>query len=145
MTLVKHNPSTPSLGGWMDDFFSGSLFSNSDWRNISNRVPAVNIKDNADNYLLELAAPGLEKKDFEVTVDNGLLTISSKKEVNNEQSDENYTRREFSYTAFTRTFSLPEGVKQDAVAANYTNGVLHVTLPKTDAAKTKPARSIKIS
>src|ERR1051325_4429027 len=100
MTLVKYNSSIPSLGGWMDDFFNGNLFPDNDWGRVNSRVPAVNIRDNADSYELEVAAPGLEKKDFEIQLDNGALTISGKKEERSEDRDANYSRKEFSYNSF---------------------------------------------
>src|ERR1051325_4119564 len=99
MTLVKYNPSLPSLGGWMDDFFDNDFLQGLDWSRSgrsNSGVPAVNIKDNPDSYELEVAAPGLEKKDFEVTVDNGALTISAKKEQHAENNGSNYSRKEFS-------------------------------------------------
>ncbi|MCO4292534.1 Hsp20/alpha crystallin family protein [Solitalea sp. MAHUQ-68] len=146
MTLVKYNPSSPSRGGWMDDFFSSSLFPNFDWgRTSATNTPAVNIRENPDNYELEVAAPRLNKKDFEVSVENGLLTISGHKETQSEENNNHFTRREFSYNSFKRSFSLPEDVKQDEVVAVYQNGILHVTLPKSEQAKAKAPRTIKIS
>ena len=145
MTLVKYNPSTPSLGGWMDDFFNSNLFPNQEWGSNRFKIPAVNIRENADSFELELAAPGLEKKDFQLSVDNGMLTISAQKDESRENGNSNYTTREWSYNSFSRSFSLPEIVKEDGLTANYYNGVLRVTLPKKEEAKKKPARSIKIS
>lgn len=145
MTLTKYKSSTPSLTSWMDDFFSSNLFPTFDGRGLNPRMPAVNIKETNDSFELDMAAPGLDKKDFAVTVENGLLTISSKKEEETQEKDKGYTRREFSYASFSRTFSLPEDVNQDEVTAAYNNGVLRVTLPKSEYAKTKPGRTIKIS
>ena len=145
MTLVKYNESMPALSGWMDDFFNNNLLPGFGLGRTLANSPAVNVLETNDSYQLEVAAPGLNKKDFHVSVDNGLLTISAKRESQHEESQDNYTRREFSYSTFERTFTLPEGVKQDEINANYQNGILHVTLPKTEEVKGKAPRTIKIS
>jgi len=129
---------------WVDDLFNAPLFPGFAGRAWVNS-PAVNVRETHDSYELEVAAPGLTKKDFEVSVDNGLLTISAKKESQKEENNVSYTRREFSYSSFSRTFTLPEGVKQDDIEANYENGILHITLPKTEEAKGKSPRTIRIS
>lgn len=108
------------------------------------RSPAVNIAETEDNYRIEVAAPGLDKGDFEVKVENELLTISAKKEAKEENKDEKYTRREFSFVEFKRNFHLPETVDAAAISANYENGVLHVTLAKKEEAKPQPAKVIEI-
>lgn len=144
MTLVKYNESMPSLTSWVDDFFNSSLLPGFGLARTWNS-PAVNVREDHDNYYLEVAAPGLTKKDFDVSVDNGLLNISAKSETQNEESNAQYTRREFSYSTFTRTFTLPEGVEQDKIGANYQNGILHITLPKNETVKGKAPRTIRIS
>ncbi|MEM6963538.1 MAG: Hsp20/alpha crystallin family protein [Bacteroidota bacterium] len=93
---------------------------------------------------MELAAPGLDKGDFEINVDKDQLTISVKKETSNEVKEEKFTRKEFSYSTFTRSFHLPEGVKADAIEASYENGVLGIALPKKEEAKALPARTIEV-
>ena len=111
---------------WFDD--SGIV------RRIAN-VPAVNIKDFGDHYTVLLAAPGLKKEDFHIDVDNNVLTISSEKKEEKEEKENNFTRREYSYTSFTRSFTLPEDVKQDAIEARYENGELQVSIPRKEEAK----------
>lgn len=145
MTLVKYNESMPAISGWVDDFFNSALLPGFGWGKAMANSPAVNMRETHDSYYLEVAAPGLTKKDFEVEVDNGLLTISAKSETQQEENTKQYTRREFSYHTFSRTFTLPDGVKQDDISANYQNGILYVTLPKTEEVKGKAPRTIKIS
>lgn len=132
----------PSL---IDEFFGrdlpGFFF---DTENRFN-TPAVNISENKDNYLIELAAPGLEKNDFKIDLDNNVLTISSEKKQEHEEKDEHIMRREFSYETFSRSFSLPEGVDAENIKATHKDGILKVFLPKSEEAKVKPARQIKIS
>ena len=107
-------------------------------------VPDVNVREKQNEYVIELAAPGLDKKDFNVDVQNNVLLISSEKEHKDENKDENYLRREFSYSTFQRSFSLPDGVKADDIKAKHQNGVLYVTIPKKDELKQKPSRKIEI-
>lgn len=109
-------------------------------------VPAVNVMENNDNYQIEVAAPGLEKKDFNIDLDNNLLTISSEKEYKQEEeNDGRYTRREFGYASFKRSFTLPDSVDADKIKAKYNEGVLHITIPKKEEAKQKPPKQINIS
>lgn len=108
-------------------------------------VPSVNITEGKDDYKIEVAAPGLEKKDFNINVENNMLTISSEKEDKKEEKDENIVRREFSYSSFSRSFALPEGADADKISASYKEGILNVTIPKREEARVKPARQIKIS
>jgi HSP20 family protein len=97
--------------------------------------PAVNILETKDDFKLEVAAPGFGKGDFDIKVENNLLTISAKREQKTENTDERFTRREFRYETFTRSFNLPQTVNQNEVAAVYENGILNVTLPKKEEAK----------
>ena len=97
-----------------------------------------------NNYRIEVAAPGLEKGDFEVRVDQEVLTISARKEAKTEDSSDKYTRREFNYLEFKRNFHLPETVNVEDISANYENGILHVTLAKKEEAKPAPAKTIEI-
>ena len=111
-------------------------------------MPAVNVRESNDNFLIEVAVPGMKRDDFNVELDNNILTISSTKEDNHEEKgrDGEYTRREFSYQAFQRSFSLPEAkVEGGKISAKYTDGILYVTVPKKEEAKVKPARQISVS
>ena len=98
-------------------------------------MPAVNIKEDKDAFRICVAAPGLEKKDFNIDVDGNMLTISSEKEENKEEKDERHTRREYNYSSFNRSFTLPDAVITDKIEAVYEGGELKVILPKKDEAK----------
>ena len=110
-------------------------------------LPAVNIEEFEDKFTLELAAPGKAKSDFNIELDNDLLTISSevKNENTTEDENRNYTRREFSFESFKRSFTLPDTINTSEVSANYDNGILIINLPKREEAKTQPKRMIDIS
>ena len=138
--------SLPSLSSWMDDILNKG-FGNEFVSNFNSGItlPAVNVLDNDDEFIVEMAVPGLKKSDFDVSIDNQLLSISAELTTENEDNSENYTRREFGYSSFKRTFSLPETVETDKINAKYEDGLLKVILPKRDEAKKKPLRQIKIS
>ncbi len=140
--LRPRGSNVPSL---VDAFFGDDFLSNFFDNTNLGTVPAVNIIENKDEFAIEVAAPGLEKKDFNVDIHNNVLTISSEKEFSNEQKDEKVMRREFSYTAFKRSFSLPDGADSDKIKATYKEGILTVSIPKKEEAKEKPARQISIS
>jgi len=108
------------------------------------RVPAVNVSEDNDKFIIEVAAPGMKKDDFKINLDNNVITIEAQKEMKNEENDSNYTRREFCFDSFSRSFTLPESINSDKIDAKYNEGVLFVHLPKREEAKQKPARQIKI-
>lgn len=147
-SLVNRNSNSnfPTLFNWFDDFFSRdfpSSFASNFNTGIS--LPKVNIKETDDAFIVEMAVPGLKKSDFQITLDNQVLSISTETKQETESNDETYTRREFGYSSFKRTFTLPESVEDDKIKANYNEGILSVHLPKKEEAKRKPTRSIKIS
>jgi HSP20 family protein len=113
----------------------------------SGSIPSVNIKETPDAFLVEMAAPGMKKEDFQVELHNNVLTIKSEKQEDLEDDqNELFTRREYSYRSFKRTFNLNNQVVDDAkINAKYLDGILHITLPKKEEAKVKPARMIKIT
>ena len=92
-----------------------------------------------------MAAPGLERKDFKVEVENGILFIRSEKKEEKKEETKNFTRREFSYNSFSRSFTLPENCITDNIMAHYENGILFITLPKKEMTFTKPVKEIKVS
>lgn len=149
MTLVKRNGNINSLPGLFDDFFSRDLFdwSNSNFSTQGTTLPAVNLKETAENFVVEMAAPGMKKEDFKVELSNNLLTISSEhKNKHEEKEGDKYTRKEFSYQSFQRSFQLSrEAVDAENIQAKYENGVLHLTIPKREEVKQKPSRLINIS
>jgi HSP20 family protein len=147
MSLVKWN-NYPGMTNLFDDFFSRDLWN---WGLANNSttnttIPAVNIKETAENFEVEMAAPGMKKEDFKVELDGNTLTISSERENQTEEKEgERYSRREFSYQSFQRTFTLPKNVVDvDQINAKYENGVLRLLIPKREEAKQKPPRMIEI-
>lgn len=108
-------------------------------------LPKVNIKENAEGFHLEMAVPGFKKKDFNISVEKEELIISAEIKSEKEEAEENFTRREFGYGSFQRTFVLPETVNGDKIEAKYEDGILNISIPKKEEAKPKPARIIKIS
>lgn len=129
-------------------FFNNDLM---DW-NLTNfsstntSLPAVNVKENDNEFNIEVAAPGMDKKDFNISFQNNVLTVSSEKKNEKEEKEENYTRREFSYQSFQRSFTLADNVvDSDKITAKYANGILNITLPKREEVKPKPVKEIKIA
>ena len=143
MSLVKwrKNDWFPSIPSMVDSFFGDDFFNT--WREPLN-MPAVNVKETDKTFNLEVAAPGLQKDDFKIEVDKGLLTISVEKEESKEEKDDQFTRREFSYRSFKRSFWLPEEVSAEKIAARYEGGVLIVELPKAKITA-KPVKTIKVA
>lgn len=133
------------LPGLVDEFFGRDLLSNFFDLETGISVPAVNIVEGKDEYRIEVAAPGLTKKDFQVDVQNNVLVISSEKQMEEEKKEEKFMRREFSYSSFRRTFSLPQGADIEKINASHKDGVLSISIPKKEEAKEKPARNIKIN
>lgn len=150
MSIVKRKngsllPANPRM--LFDDFFNRELFNwgNNNFSSTLTTIPSVNIKENTENFEVEVAAPGMEKQDFEITMEGSLLTISSSKKNQTEEDNGNYTRREFSYQSFQRSFQLPKDVvDEDRIEAKYENGVLRLTIPKTENAKKQAPRMIEI-
>lgn len=107
-------------------------------------APAVNVKEEKNNFLIELAAPGLNKKDFSIDVNNNVLTISHNKKEEDTKEEENYVRREFYYSTFRRSFTLPESVMSDKIEATHKDGILEIKIPKKEEAKEKGPKKIDI-
>lgn len=101
-------------------------------------MPAVNISENAEGFKLELAAPGMAKEDFKIAIDQDVLTISAAHKEEKAENTERFTRKEFSYNSFTRSFTLPENVNQEGILASYENGIMSISLPKMQETKTSP-------
>lgn len=132
MTLVKHN--YKNLNNLFDEFFNNVP---SAWNKDFN-VPAVNIHENENAYHLELSAPGLNKEDFKVNVEKGLLTISFEKKNETENKDYKTHRREFTSSSFKRSFSVDDNINVEGIEAKYDNGVLKLLLPKKEEVKVSP-------
>lgn len=144
-SLKRTNQYLPSF--W-DNFFSRNMmdWDNQNFSTTDTTLPAVNVKENDEAFEIEVAAPGMTKNDFRVSLENNLLTISSeKKEEKKEEEKGRFTRREFSYQSFQRSFTVPENlVEGDKISAKYCEGILCITLPKKEEIKPKPAREISI-
>lgn len=148
MSLLIRNRNLPSL---MDNLMETSNFLSSnifDWdggRMDMPLIPDANIVENEKDFRIELAAPGLEKKDFKIEVSNGILSVSAEKEKEEKEEKENYRRREFSYSSFSRSFALPDNSLPDKIDAKYENGILRLSLPKKEVTVSKPKKEIKVS
>ena len=145
MTLARLSNNYPSL---FDHFFNNDLFdwSNRNFSDTNTTLPSVNIKESGEEFEVEMAAPGFSKKDFKIELNHDLLTISSEKKMENETKEgQKFTRREYSYQSFSRTFTLPNTANGEKISAKYDDGILKVHIPKKEEAKPKPARQIAIS
>jgi HSP20 family protein len=145
MSLVRFSNQFPGL---FDRFFENDMFdwSNRNYSDTNTTLPSVNIKEDTEGFEVELAAPGLNKKDFKIEINNDVLTISSEKKIEKETKEgEQFTKREFSYQSFSRSFSLPATVENEKISAKYENGILYISIPKREEAKPRPARQIAIS
>ena len=142
MKLVKFN-SEPTFPVFFNRFFNDDF----DFFNLHDNgyLPATNVIEKEKEFEIEMAIPGMEKEDIRIGVENNVLTISSEKEIKKEEKEKNYTRREFAYGSFCRSFTLPKTVDADKINASYEKGVLKVSLPRMEEAKAKLSREIKIS
>lgn len=144
MTVVKFSNQIPSL---FERFLENAFFnwSNENYSSTNTTLPAVNIKEDKDGFEVEMSAPGFEKSDFKIELNNNVLTISSEKKIENEtKEDQQFLLREFSYQSFHRSFTLPEIVESDKITAQYQNGILSIYIPKKEEAKPKPVKRIEI-
>ena len=150
MTLARlSNSNYPSFPSFLNTLFEGDLmdWSNTNFAGSNSTLPAVNILENENEYQIEVAAPGMKKEDFKVNFDNGQLTISSEMEEGKKKGqDDRYTRKEYHYHSFQRSFTIPDNIVDgDKIQAKYMQGILQIVLPKREEVKPKPAREIKIS
>ncbi|ATP57800.1 heat-shock protein [Pedobacter ginsengisoli] len=145
MTLVKFNPENkrnsliPGFNDVFDSIFNDTFFAD---RMVA-RVPAANISESADYYHVELAAPGLKKEDFKLNLEMNVLSISVEQRTDDKQEERNYAKREYSYSSFVRSFTLPESADENGIQATYNDGVLAINIPKREEAKTV-SRQIEI-
>ncbi|MBK6931027.1 MAG: Hsp20/alpha crystallin family protein [Saprospirales bacterium] len=146
MALVKWNPESSlfsSLSSWMDDFFpDNGDFPKPMVKAIT--VPAVNVTENKKEYTLEVAAPGFKKEDFKLEVKNGYLLISGETKMEEAKEEEKYTRREFRFSSFTRSFALPENVREEDIQARYNDGILMIMIPKSKVEKAELIKTISV-
>ncbi|WP_158860301.1 Hsp20/alpha crystallin family protein [Lunatibacter salilacus] len=147
---VKNRNGLPSL---VSDLLNPSIFFGKDlsefeFNPIPSRlgitVPTANIKETTKEYTLELAAPGLERDDFSIEINNNTLTVSAEKEHQNKEEENGYSKKEYSFNSFCRTFSLPENIKEEKIEAKYDKGVLKIHIPKEKETELKPVKKIQV-
>jgi HSP20 family protein len=138
MTLVKQN--TGLLPSLLEDLFDSDFFKKLTVMQAGLTVPAVNIKETREQYEIEMSAAGMKKEDFKINLERNVIIISSEKSNETSETDQehNYTRKEFNYSSFSRSFVLPEAVNREDIKATYVDGVLNVIIPKKDEAKMLP-------
>lgn len=145
MVLIKKTSQIPSV---FDRFFESEIM---DWNNhvfskFNYTLPSVNIKENEDAFVVEVAAPGFEKSDFKIELNRNVLSIATEKENEETTKDgEFFTKREFNYQSFSRSFTLPQIADSERIDANYNKGILTIGIPKREESKPKPARTIDIT
>lgn len=146
MTSLSRFNNGESLPNFLDLTRNWMDWNNSNFSNSGSSIPAVNVRESQDSFEVEMAAPGMAKKDFRIELDNNLLTISSEKKSENEHKEgERYTKREFSYQSFQRSFTLPKDVVDvDKIQARYEDGMLRLSIPKKEEAKPRPPKQIAI-
>ncbi|GAB4294995.1 MAG: Hsp20/alpha crystallin family protein [Marinilabiliales bacterium] len=144
MTLARLSSFYPNI---LDNFFDDDFFNfrTKNFAAENTTLPSVNIKEDNDGFELEFAVPGYDKNDFNIELNNNVLTVSSEKKLENETKEgQEFTRREFSYQSFSRSFTLPEIVEADKISAQYEKGILKINIPKKEEAKPKPVKKIDI-
>lgn len=136
-TLIRYQNPLNSLSNWLDDFFPGNLFESLDRQIPANSWPRVDITESDDSYRIHADLPGLEKKDVSVTVENNILRIEGEKNEEHKKEKGKYYHLERNYGKFCRSFTLPEGIDTQKINAVMKNGVLELTVPKTEKAQPK--------
>lgn len=142
MALIKHSDRPTQRGSLLSDFFDDDLFLNSPMGRRS--MPSVNVLETDKSYELEMAAPGYNKKDFNISIENNLLTVAAEKKHGQEKSEDHYTRREFGYESFSRSFNLPTSTTEEDVRARYEDGILKLSIQKKGPEKDKAKKSIDV-
>lgn len=147
MTLVKTKKNGNAIPSLLSDFFDNNKFFNNNFfdRSIDQSLPAVNIKENANQFNIEFAAPGFNKNDFKISIEENVLTISAEKKQEKKETKDHYTRKEFSFNSFSRSFTLPQTVNADKVEAKYDDGILKLNINKKEKAKSTPKKEIKVA
>ncbi len=147
MTIAKYRPQavfTSPFNDFVNEFFGRDITQFLGADEVRKSAPAVNIVEREGEFELRVSVPGYGKDELKLNMEADMLTISAEKKTEDLKESERYTRREYVHSAFSRSFRLPETVNPDAITAEYTNGILHVRLPKAEAAKPK-AREIGIN
>ncbi|MGB1017898.1 MAG: Hsp20/alpha crystallin family protein [Chitinophagales bacterium] len=142
--LIRTERKPLGLQSIFDELFNNETF-NTPKANTGNTTPAVNIRENENGFFLDFALPGVSKDQVVIKLDNDKLTVSSEKKENKEEKTENFTRREFHFNSFKRSFVLPETIDVSKIKANHNDGILSIEIPKKEEAKPKPVRQIEIA
>jgi HSP20 family protein len=145
--LVKRDYSTPAYPRLFADFFDNEFgnWSRSNFSKTETTLPAVNILETDKQFSVEVAAPGMKKEDFDIQIHDNVLTISSEKSTESEEKEKNYTRREYNYLSFKRSFTLPKDIIDiDKVEAKYEEGELKIVIPKKEEAKPKGPQKVLV-
>lgn len=146
MSIIKTRKNGDLFPSVLSDFFDTDRFLNTRWmeREFEQTLPSVNIRENGKEFNIELAAPGFSKNDFKVNVEENVLTISAERKEEKKEENGRFTRKEFSYNTFSRSFTLPQIVSGEKTDAKYTDGILKLCIPKKEEAKTLPKKEIKV-
>lgn len=143
--IVKQNQQLPTFKNLIENFFESEFpFSGTFGRFIGSTIPSANIKESETDFQIELGIPGMKKEDIKIDLEDDVLTISSEQKEEKTEEKDNYTRREFNYSSFSRSFSLPEIVDADKITAEYKDGILNITIPKKESVIKKANRKIEI-
>ncbi len=142
LPMIRKNLVFPAFA---DEFFGKDFLNDLADFKTGISVPAVNISESKEDFKIEIAAPGLSKEDFKIDLNNNILTISSEKKDEKNENTPKYMRREFCYTSFSRSFSLPQLVNSEQISATHANGILMISIPKKEEAKERPVRRIEIA
>ncbi len=146
MSLIKTRKNGEQFPSVLSDFFDTDKFFNNRWleNEFKETIPSVNIRENGKEFNVEIAAPGFSKNDFKVSLEDNVLTISAEKKEEKKEENERYTRKEFSYNSFSRSFTVPQTASSEKIDAKYADGILKLCIPKKEEAKTLPKKEIKV-
>ncbi|MCX7728654.1 MAG: Hsp20/alpha crystallin family protein [Bacteroidia bacterium] len=144
--IVKQNNQIPTFKNLIESFFEGEFPA---WggglsRYIGSTIPSANIKETETDFQIEVGIPGVKKEDLKIDVEDDVLTISSEQREEKSEEKDNYTRREFNYSAFSRSFTLPDIVDADKISAEYKDGILNIVIPKKESVIKKAQKRIEI-
>lgn len=146
MSLIKFKKERDLFPSLLSNFFDSDKFFDGKWLDKAFEItlPAVNIKENKSAYNVEFVAPGFRKSDFKISIEDHILTVSAEKEAEINDENDRFTRKEFSYNSFERSFNLPENVNNDEVEAKYNNGILHLQIKKIEKTKANPKKEFLV-
>jgi len=144
--VVKKENTFPTFRNLIESFFESEFptFGTTFSRFIGSTIPSANIKETEENFQIELGIPGIKKEDIKIDLEDGILTISSEQKEEKTEEKDYYTRREFNYSSFSRSFQLPDIVDTDKITASYKDGILNIVIPKKDSYIKKAQRRIEI-